>query len=654
MGDGWHKRLPLVTSMALLAMGEGAVASMSNIEESIAFVLDRRRTRTVGMAFLVTDRLLLTCAHVVNAALGRSLRETARVPDSVRVPLNFALLGSTDDWFDLSARVTAWLPDSNPMDFDEDVAVLRLGQDLSHVGAVPLRIRTDPGGQRMEDVQMWGAGIGEHGRHVLGRLMGPVGKHRLQVDEYVQGAPRVGRGFSGGPAWYPSSGEVAGMLQATRGDDGTPEVYMLAGSVLERAVMTAMSRRPLVVIARDEGEVAYDGTTYSLRQSRLIVNHSPNTLASWEMKVSVNRALNDDPDVSSAYYRQHPLSVDELNVSAWCHRGNRREEMSCVPVKQRDAQIDFALYFAEGGELKPGQSAQIEYAYALSDRKWGQYYQRNVREGTDRLSIAAILPTDLEPECWGMTWRPSRTGLEPLPGVVRRVSGDETSYTWDRWVSEEDLQTGRRIRLDWFFWRRILDSGQALDASNVMAQFGILQVRNPVRRRKLPSHIPSGTRVRAVNLEMASERDLARRVLDHLRRVAGWVSRYHKFKPEVGMGIAAPQVGITYRIAIVRRLHSDQFLELINPRIVDQSSEVVDEYEGCFSFFDVRGLVRRPARITVVHDQLDGGSVATVLDGHMARNVQHEIDHLEGKIYTDRDRMPENSRLVPVHDRSSH
>lgn len=188
----------------------------------------------------------------------------------------------------------------------------------------------------------------------------------------------------------------------------------------------------------------------------------------------------------------------------------------------------------------------------------------------------------------------------------------------------------------------------AAPASDAMAQFGILQVRRPMRGRELPSHVPGGVRVRSIDLDPAAGRELARTILAQLRRVAGRVIRYHAFRPEVGMGIAAPQLGIPYRIAIVRRPHSQQYLELINPRIVAASPELADEYEGCLSFFDFRGIVRRPTSVTVAHDRLDGEPVTTAFAGALARNVQHEIDHLDGKLYTDEDRMPAGTDPIPV------
>jgi peptide deformylase len=89
-------------------------------------------------------------------------------------------------------------------------------------------------------------------------------------------------------------------------------------------------------------------------------------------------------------------------------------------------------------------------------------------------------------------------------------------------------------------------------------------------------------------------------------------------------------------------------LTLLNPRVVDASTEQDEQYEGCLSFFDVRGQVRRPLGLHVEHARWDGTRVITTFENAMARLVAHEIDHLEGRLYTDR--MAPGVPLVPVEE----
>ncbi|MEU2663576.1 peptide deformylase [Micromonospora sp. NPDC007220] len=621
---------------------------MYRVERAIAFVLGRRDAERVGLAFLVGERLMITCAHVVNAALGRPARHAEPVPRNIRVSLHFALLGPPNSWIERSAEVVAWLPTGESFDVG-DVAVLRLGEGLGGSGAEPLRIRADLNDRYNAAVQMWGPGHGRDlGRHVRGSLLGAVGKHRLQVDETVLRVFRVQSGFSGGPVWDPATSLVFGMLQAIT-TDGSAEVLVLDGALLERALAAVATARPGLALLHDHGEVHYDGSHYALRQRRLLRHGGGSPRAKYEMKVSVARFLNDEASRNLRHHARHPLSVGDpvrdIGLQAWCTVDDRTRPMDVKATKVRHEEINFDLCFPGSGLLTPGQQAVIEYRYRVSDEIWGQWYKRNVKPNTDRLSIEAYLPAELEPECWGMTSLPSETDLEPLADVETRVEGDRIVYSWDRSAEEENLAEERRVRLDWFFWRRIPDSSECDDAARVLRQFGIRQLREPARGRE-SSNLP--TRTRLIDFDSPHDRQLAVRVLAHLRRVAGWVNRYHAFKPQVSMGIAAPQLGMAYAIAIVRQPGSNDYLELVNPSVVERTDEEVLDFEGCLSFFDVRGRVRRPYGLRVRHRTAQGADRDVVLTGALARSVAHEIDHLGGKLYTDADRMPSDEAPIGV------
>lgn len=85
---------------------------------------------------------------------------------------------------------------------------------------------------------------------------------------------------------------------------------------------------------------------------------------------------------------------------------------------------------------------------------------------------------------------------------------------------------------------------------------------------------------------------------------------------------------------------------LLNPRVTAVSEESDEQYEGCLSFFDVRGLVPRPLRITVETTALDGTTVTMVYERGLARLIAHEIDHLDGLLYLNR--MRPGVAPVPV------
>ncbi len=99
-----------------------------------------------------------------------------------------------------------------------------------------------------------------------------------------------------------------------------------------------------------------------------------------------------------------------------------------------------------------------------------------------------------------------------------------------------------------------------------------------------------------------------------------------------GAGRAAPQVGILRRMALVEL--GEELVELINPEIVETEGEQ-EEVEGCLSVPDVWGVTRRPARVKVKALNREGEEFTVEGEGLNARCLCHEIDHLDGHLFTD-------------------
>ena len=85
---------------------------------------------------------------------------------------------------------------------------------------------------------------------------------------------------------------------------------------------------------------------------------------------------------------------------------------------------------------------------------------------------------------------------------------------------------------------------------------------------------------------------------------------------------------------------------MLNPKVISESAETDEQYEGCLSFFNVRGLVPRPLHIEVACTRPDGQQYILALDDAMARLAAHEIDHLAGRLYVSR--MRDGARPIPV------
>jgi len=120
-----------------------------------------------------------------------------------------------------------------------------------------------------------------------------------------------------------------------------------------------------------------------------------------------------------------------------------------------------------------------------------------------------------------------------------------------------------------------------------------------------------------------------------------------------GVGLAAPQVGHSIQLAVIEdraQYHTDiapeqlaakerqsvPFHVLINPRVVRQSSDTREFFEGCLSLPGYTAIVRRAHAVTVAFLDEEGNSRSVEATGWYARILQHEIDHLQGHLYIDR------------------
>ena len=125
-------------------------------------------------------------------------------------------------------------------------------------------------------------------------------------------------------------------------------------------------------------------------------------------------------------------------------------------------------------------------------------------------------------------------------------------------------------------------------------------------------------------------------VTDNLRRLMDDMMETMYDAP--GIGLAAPQVGVTKRIIVVdisKGEHDKAPYKMINPQITWHSNQLVDFEEGCLSLPEQYAQVQRPDEIHLSY--LDSNGVAQKLEtsGILATCIQHEIDHLDGKLFVD-------------------
>lgn len=144
-------------------------------------------------------------------------------------------------------------------------------------------------------------------------------------------------------------------------------------------------------------------------------------------------------------------------------------------------------------------------------------------------------------------------------------------------------------------------------------------------------------RRRAEPVELTDEvRAVARRMLELMRE-------------EEGIGLAAPQVGLPWRLFVTHVPESDgrsasatpptaepQPCIYVNPVLSGQEGELKSMEEGCLSLPDIRGPVLRPPRVTITATGLDGTTFTRTGAGLLARCWQHEHDHLDGVLIIDK------------------
>ena len=143
-----------------------------------------------------------------------------------------------------------------------------------------------------------------------------------------------------------------------------------------------------------------------------------------------------------------------------------------------------------------------------------------------------------------------------------------------------------------------------------MSRRFVVQTGEPVLREK-------SVEVKSFNSELAS-------LLDDLKETV---------RAESGAGLAAPQIGINKRVVVVDV--DEGFFELVNPVIVSTKGEQTGP-EGCLSVKGKQGTVTRPYKVKAEYRDRNGKKHKLTAEGFFARAVCHELDHLDGILYTDK------------------
>ena len=142
-----------------------------------------------------------------------------------------------------------------------------------------------------------------------------------------------------------------------------------------------------------------------------------------------------------------------------------------------------------------------------------------------------------------------------------------------------------------------------------MSRRYVVQTGEPILREKCEE-------VKSFNSELAS-------LLDDLKETV---------RAENGAGLAAPQIGVNQRVVVIDV--EEGFFELVNPVIVSSKGEQTGP-EGCLSVKGKQGTVTRPYKVKAEYRDRKGKKHKLTAEGFFARAVCHELDHLDGILYTD-------------------
>jgi peptide deformylase len=375
-----------------------------------------------------------------------------------------------------------------------------------------------------------------------------------------------------------------------------------------------------LVVEQEIAALSYVDGEYHCVVRRELYNAGTEPVTRYLIRISVDR-YPGEAELSNRHYRDNPLTWDELRLAASC----AGEAMQWRAKEDRDTFKEVWLLFENDltrFPLYPGQRTTIEYAYRVGADKWGQWFQRAVRLPTRRLMIRLDFPAALAADVWGVETSLSTEAVPLRTPIARESINDRMVFSW----STQTPAMHARYRLEWRF-----RSGDELPSERMRAagivQRGAAILRAPARPISLPA-----------------DEAFARQVVARLHAAVERVGHLHPFVK--GVGLAAPQLGLGVAAAVVRPPDQHEPIVLLNPRVVATSSDVDEQFEGCLSFFDVRGRVERPLWIEVERALFSGAQEVVRFDRATARLVGHEIDHLNGRLYTDR--MPADAALVPV------
>ncbi|WP_053644112.1 helix-turn-helix transcriptional regulator [Streptomyces sp. XY431] len=231
----------------------------------------------------------------------------------------------------------------------------------------------------------------------------------------------------------------------TEYDAGRPRSRPQGGPPAPRRPEQPYASGSAILVEHDEAVLEFDGAAYRLAMRRRLRNTGTEPITRYLIRIAVDR-YPGEPERSNAHYREHPLTWDELAITASC----QGEEMRWQAKHDRDAFKEIWLLFDnEQGRfpLYPGEATWIEYAYSVGADKWGHWFQRAVRLPTEHLAVRLDFPADLDPVAWGTETSMTAEAAPLRTAIERNNVGDRRQFAW----ATDDPPLHARFRLEWRF-----------------------------------------------------------------------------------------------------------------------------------------------------------------------------------------------------------
>jgi transcriptional regulator with XRE-family HTH domain len=204
-----------------------------------------------------------------------------------------------------------------------------------------------------------------------------------------------------------------------------------------------------LVVEQEVAELSYQDGSYRYAIRRALYNVGTEPVTRYPVRIMMDRYPKES-ERSNRHHHDHPLTWEELNLTAFCGEPPARERMNWQRQQDREADKEVWLLFEnERGRfpLYPGQRTTIEYSCTIGEDKWGPWFERAVRLPTRQLSVRLELPAELEPQVWGIETSQSADEMPLRTPIVRHDTDGRARFEW----TTDTPLLNAQYRLEWRF-----------------------------------------------------------------------------------------------------------------------------------------------------------------------------------------------------------